>query len=300
MFHRISSGTHRQELTSNSTVSISRHGISPGPERRSAFTLIELLVVIAIIAILAALLLPALAAAKARAYQIQCINNLRQVDLGFMLYIGDNNDCFPGWASAHDGFHPEDWIYYRTGAAMPKLLDGTYATADKSPVAVVLGGNARTNGSVFRCPADRDDHGRLAESTRTGDPVDLYSYSACSIGKADAGKTYLGMTTAISASGRIVRFRLGEVKHPSNKILLAEEPTDTTDREMPPSPYSGEVINDGVWQAYSVDNSGNVTGLNDTLTVRHKGKADVGFADGHVETVDYKYRMNMDNILPGR
>ena len=62
---------------------------------RRGFTLVELLVVIAIIAILAALLLPALAAAKARAWTAQCQSNLHQINLAFKLYGDDANARYP-------------------------------------------------------------------------------------------------------------------------------------------------------------------------------------------------------------
>jgi prepilin-type processing-associated H-X9-DG protein len=54
-----------------------------------------LLVVIAIIAILAAMLLPALAKAKAKAQNIQCVSNLKQVMLGITLFASDNDDRLP-------------------------------------------------------------------------------------------------------------------------------------------------------------------------------------------------------------
>ena len=64
--------------------------------RRRAFTLIELLVVIAIIAILAAILFPVFAQAREKARQISCLSNLKQLGLGMMQYVQDNDELFPG------------------------------------------------------------------------------------------------------------------------------------------------------------------------------------------------------------
>lgn len=83
-------------------------------KRHRGFTLIELLVVIAIIAILAALLLPALAKAKSKAKKVACINNLRQIAIGTILYASDNYEKvvtargFPGTGYNQRALNPPE------------------------------------------------------------------------------------------------------------------------------------------------------------------------------------------------
>ncbi len=79
----------------------SRQGVKPGTALgvTLGFTLIELLVVIAIIAILAAILFPVFAKAREKARQITCTSNEKQLGLGFLQYVQDNDEKFPSGAT---------------------------------------------------------------------------------------------------------------------------------------------------------------------------------------------------------
>ena len=62
---------------------------------RKGFTLIELLVVIAIIAILAAILFPVFARAREKARETSCLNNVKEISLGILMYCSDYDSRFP-------------------------------------------------------------------------------------------------------------------------------------------------------------------------------------------------------------
>src|SRR5580658_3128868 len=88
--------TQLMQRTCSISRSAKRAGSLGGPLAGDAgFTLIELLVVIAIIAILAALLLPSLARAKDQSKTTQCESNMKQLQLCYHMYVGDNNDRLP-------------------------------------------------------------------------------------------------------------------------------------------------------------------------------------------------------------
>jgi prepilin-type N-terminal cleavage/methylation domain-containing protein/prepilin-type processing-associated H-X9-DG protein len=119
--------------------------MASGFMKRRAFTLIELLVVISIISILAAIIWPAFAAAREKARQTTCVNNLRQIGMAVQMYASDSNGIFPLGGDPQDlntnawqvGYGGQFWPEMRHVPPLPTLMMPYTSTRN-----------------VWRCPSD--------------------------------------------------------------------------------------------------------------------------------------------------
>ncbi len=226
--------------------------------RTLGLTLIELLVVIAIIGILAALLLPVLQQAKSQAVKVQCLSNLRQLQLGWEAYAQDFQDFIPGnhWQmeAGMNGFTrgPDNWT---TGWLEPRQAnnsDNTNTTLFTDPAWASLAPYTRS-ANLYRCPASRLTVQEGAGFYPLARTVSMNSFMGCLVLPPDPAFQ--------------VFHKISEVQRisPSDVLVFVDERDDSVD--------------DG---NFGIDMTGNQ--LVNYPSSAHRSSSPLTFVDGHVES----------------
>ena len=222
------------------------------PKLQPAFTLIELLVVIAIIAFLAGMLLPNLSRAKAKAQSIACVNNLKQLQLAWIMYPDDHNQLLPSnQLSAAPGLAA--WSSTGCWVVGNAQTDSTVSNIQNG----VLFHYTRSS-AIYHCPSDRATvaSGRTQRRTRS---YTLNGYLGCSNPDREWASrmktTYSQITSMTDPS-------------PAKLFVFIDEHEKS--------------IDDGFWEISFVGGPGEKTWL--ALSAdRHNQGCNLSFADGHAE-----------------
>ena len=237
------------------------------PSARTAFTLIELLVVIAIIAILAAMLLPALGKAKQRAHGISCVNNMKQLQLSWLLYADDNNGRYAPNPSSDSGSSPPQTVGETlASAAWVAGRLSTGSTADNTNTDKLIGSQYAAYGSlgpytksagIYHCPSDKSvSAGGGGARVRS---VSMNGYVAPTTGGSISSGYLSGSNERYLQSSDFVKLKPTE-----GVVFLDERP---------------ESINDGWFRSPTA-----IYRLTDLPAIYHGNNSSAfSFADGHAE-----------------
>jgi prepilin-type N-terminal cleavage/methylation domain-containing protein/prepilin-type processing-associated H-X9-DG protein len=238
-----------------------RKGFSAG----NGFTLIELLVVIAVIAILAAILLPVLAKSKESAQNITCLNNERQLELCWHLYIVDNNDYLaPNNSIAFIDPGTNNSVG-NTGSSISWLPD-LNARMEINPSNIINGALYQYNSQlgIYHCPSDMS-----TLETPSGQPINQLRWRSYNMSQSMNGWPNCCLQAQQVAAWIPMWIALSSIKapRPSDAFVFIDENSDAVLDAQFGNPPAYE--NWAVWW--------------DLPSSRHNQGGNLSFADGHVE-----------------